>query len=141
MNYYEGLYILDSGRFARDPDGTVRQITSAITDAGGEVLVSRMWEERRLAYPIKKQRKGTYWLVYFKLDGTRLDEVRARFQHADYILRYMHVRIDPRIIDMLVEHARGGPASPRSVTEDGDVAEGVLDDMDAEAVVDSDAER
>lgn len=139
MNYYEGLYILDSGRFARDPDGTVRQITDAIADAGGEVLVSRMWEERRLAYPIKKQRKGTYWLVYFKLGGTRLDDVRARFQHSDSILRYMHVRIDPRIIDMLVEHARGELLTPRAV------AEGVEDSADnrddVEAVVDADAEN
>lgn len=141
MNYYEGLYILDSGRFARDPDGTVRQITNAITDAGGEVLVSRMWEERRLAYPIKKQRKGTYWLVYFKLEGTRLDDVRARFQHADYILRYMHVRIDPRIIDMLVEHARGGLASPRTITGDEEVSEDIAADVDVEAVIDSDADN
>ncbi|MGQ9605922.1 MAG: 30S ribosomal protein S6 [Thermogutta sp.] len=139
MNYYEGLYILDSGRFARDPDGTVRQITDAITDAGGEVLVSRMWEERRLAYPIKKQRKGTYWLIYFKLEGTRLDEVRARFQHVDTILRYMHVRIDPRIIDMLVEHARGGLLTPRAVAEGGEDADNSEDDV--EAVVDADAEN
>ncbi|GAB4131367.1 30S ribosomal protein S6 [Thermopirellula anaerolimosa] len=136
MNYYEGLYILDSGKFARDPDGTVRQITDAITDAGGEVLVSRMWEERRLAYPIKKQRKGTYWLVYFKLEGPRLDEVRARFQHADNILRYMHVRIDPRIIDMLVEHARGGLISSRAGADTGEESEDSV-----EAVVDADAEN
>mgnify|MGYP005834282747 CR=1 FL=1 len=139
MNYYEGLYILDSGRFARDSDGTVRQITDAITDAGGEVLVSRMWEERRLAYPIKKQRKGTYWLVYFKLEGSRLDEVRARFQHLDSILRYMHVRIDPRIIDMLVEHARGGLLTPRAVAEGVEDSDNSEDDV--EAVVDADAEN
>lgn len=139
MNYYEGLYILDSGRFARDPDGTVRQITDAIADAGGEILVSRMWEERRLAYPIKKQRKGTYWLLYFKLEGARLDELRARFQHADSILRYMHVRIDPRIIDMLVEHARGGVLNPRAVAEGVEDSDNSEDDV--EAVVDADAEN
>ncbi|NMC20475.1 MAG: 30S ribosomal protein S6 [Thermogutta sp.] len=137
MNYYEGLYILDSGRFARDPDGTVRQITDAITDAGGEVLVSRMWEERRLAYPIKKQRKGTYWLVYFKLDGGRLDDVRARLQHADYILRYMHVRIDPRIIDVLVEHARGGLVSPRGLADEGEDADHTADSVEAAADAES----
>jgi len=41
-------------------------------EAGGEILVSRLWEERRLAYSINGQRKGVYWLVYFRLDGNRL---------------------------------------------------------------------
>ncbi len=137
MNYYEGLYILDSGRFARDPEGVVRQITDAITANGGEILVSRMWEERRLAYPIKKQRKGTYWLIYFKLDGSRLDDVRSRLQHADQILRYMHVRIDPRIIDVLVEHASGGYSSSRVDPGDDESAE--TDDLE-EATVEADDE-
>ena len=37
-----------------------------IEEAGGEMLVSRLWEERRLAYPIEGHRKGTYWLTYFR---------------------------------------------------------------------------
>ena len=45
------------------------EIVELIEKAGGEILVSRLWEERRLAYPIKGQRKGTYWLTYFRLDG------------------------------------------------------------------------
>ena len=46
-----------------------------IEKLGGEILVSRLWEERRLAYPIKSHRKGTYWLTYFRLDATQLDQL------------------------------------------------------------------
>lgn len=43
----------------------------------GEVLVSRLWNDQKLAYPIDGHRKGTYWLTYFKLNGQRLTELTA----------------------------------------------------------------
>ena len=67
---YEGMFILDSNRFGRDHETVSGQIPAMIEKLGGEMLVSRLWEERRLAYPIKGQRKGTYWLTYFRLDST-----------------------------------------------------------------------
>lgn len=133
QNFYEGLYILDSTRFARDPDGVVQQITDALTGSGAEILVSRMWEERRLAYPIKKQRRGTYWLIYFKMESTKLNEVNRRLQLVGDILRFLHIKIDPRIIDVLVEHARGGVVATRSVGDAPiDTENEVHEDVDAE---------
>ncbi len=111
VNVYEGMFILDSNRFARDPEGVSGQIPKIIREAGGEVLVSRLWEERRLAYPIKGHRKGTYWLTYFRLEGTALAGVRQRFQLSETILRTLFVKVDPRIVDTLVQHALAGPAA------------------------------
>ncbi|GAB6167110.1 30S ribosomal protein S6 [Thermostilla marina] len=107
QNFYEGLYILDSGQFARDPNGVVQQFIKVIEDAGGEFLVSRIWEERRLAYPIEGHRKGTYWLTYFKIDGRKLDEVSKQLRHAPGILRFLFVKLDPRIVEVLIAHATG----------------------------------
>ena len=53
VNVYEGMFILDANRYARDPGGVPRQIDDAIKKFGGEVLVSRMWTEQKLAYAIK----------------------------------------------------------------------------------------
>ena len=50
-NVYEGMFILDSNRFGRDPETVSGQIPAMIEKLGGEMLVSRLWEERRLAYP------------------------------------------------------------------------------------------
>ena len=63
---YEGLFIFDVNRFARDHKALPHEIEGLITSSGGEILVSRLWEERRLAYPIKGQRKGVYWITYFR---------------------------------------------------------------------------
>ena len=47
-NVYEAMFVLDSTRFSRDPDGTSGEVVELMKKAGGEILVSRLWEERRL---------------------------------------------------------------------------------------------
>ncbi|HYW81394.1 MAG TPA: 30S ribosomal protein S6 [Thermoguttaceae bacterium] len=110
-NVYEGMYILDSNRYGRDHEGISGQIPEIIEKAGGQILVSRLWEERRLAYPINGHRKGTYWLTYFRLDGEKLTEVQRQCQLSESILRVLFLKVDPRIVDALVAHATVGQAS------------------------------
>ena len=105
---YEGMFLLDSNRYGRDPEGVAGQVPGMIREAGGEVLVSRMWEERRLAFPIKGRRKGTYWLTYFRMDGGKLGDLKRKSQLNENVLRALFIKIDPRIVDTLVEHAQVG---------------------------------
>jgi small subunit ribosomal protein S6 len=108
-NVYEAMFILDSTRFGRDPDGISGQLADLIQKAGGEILVSRLWEERRLAYPIKGQRKGTYWLIYLKLDSLKLAGLRNQLDITETVVRYLFLKIEPRIVDALVAHAQSAP--------------------------------
>ena len=108
-NVYEAMFILDSTRFGRDPDGISSQLADLIQKAGGEILVSRLWEERRLAYPIKGQRKGTYWLIYLSLDPSATGGLRRQFEITETILRFLFLKIDPRIVDAFVAHAQSAP--------------------------------
>lgn len=111
---YEGMFLLDSNRYGRDPEGVAGQVPGMIREAGGEVLVSRMWEERRLAFPIKGRRKGTYWLTYFRMDGRSLVDLKRKSQLNENVLRVLFVKIDPRIVDTLVEHAQSGDGKSAS---------------------------
>ncbi len=125
-NVYEGMFIFDSGKYGRDPDGVSGAISRMIEEAGGEMLVSRLWEERRLAYPINGQKKGTYWLTYFRLDGPKLPKVTRQSELDDNILRSLVLKVDPRIVDALVEHAKGAtvrPSEPVAETTEGNDVE------------------
>ena len=131
-NVYEGMFILDSTRFGRDHEAVSGQIPTMIEKLGGEMLVSRLWEERRLAYPVKGQRKGTYWLTYFRLDSSKLTDLRRQCQITDDILRVLFLKVEPRIVDALVAHAKSAPAVTTTVS---DVAKPDDDDLDVDAVV------
>ena len=112
-NVYEGLYILNSELYARSPDEISGQMAAYIEKTGGEVLLSRLWDERRLAYPIQGHKRGTYWLTYFKIDPLKVKELTRQFQITDSILRFMFLKLDPRIVDTVVEHAKDGPIKPQ----------------------------
>ena len=113
-NVYEGLFILDANQYGRDPGQISGQIPQMIEQANGTIMVSRLWEERRLAYPIKGHRKGTYWLTYFKIDGERLPQLQRQCELNDSILRSLMLKVDPRIVDALVAHANETPVRTAS---------------------------
>ena len=50
-------------------DAAVRLFVCLITQHGGTVLAARLWDERKLAYPINGHKKGVYWLTYFRMPG------------------------------------------------------------------------
>jgi small subunit ribosomal protein S6 len=111
------MLILDSNRYSRDQAGVSGQIAKFVQAVGGEMLVSRVWEERRLAYPIDGHRKGTYWLSYFKLESKQVAAVERECQLSESILRSLILKVEPRIADALVSHALGTsqPVKPKPV--------------------------
>jgi small subunit ribosomal protein S6 len=111
---YEGMFLLDSNRYARDARGVSGQITQLLEKFGGEVLVSRLWSEQRLAYSVKGQRKGTYWLTYFRMDGSEISKVRRESQRNNNILRTLILSVDERLADTLVQHAAANAAAAPS---------------------------
>ncbi|MEM6689933.1 MAG: 30S ribosomal protein S6 [Planctomycetota bacterium] len=104
---YETLLILDSNHYARDPNGIGKQIETIVTEAGGDVQVSRLWMEQKLAYPIKKHQKGTYWLVYFEGEGDMVTPMNRALQLAEPVLRSLTIKLDPRLVEPILSNARG----------------------------------
>jgi len=107
---YEGMFILDSNRYGRDPGGVAEMIPAMIQQCGGKMLASRLWEERRLAYPINGHKKGTYWLTYFSMNSQGVTTLNRQTQLNEAVVRALFLKVDPRIADTLVTHAlTGGP--------------------------------
>jgi small subunit ribosomal protein S6 len=138
-NAYEGMFIFDSNRYARDASGISAHITEMIQKFGGEVLVSRLWEERRLAYPIAGHRKGTYWLSYFKLDSNQVATIERECHLNENILRSLILKVEPRIVDALVSHALAGPEAARPRRSEPEVVVPKSEEVVVDAIGDIDA--
>jgi small subunit ribosomal protein S6 len=78
-----------------------------VEEFSGEVLASRLWNEQKLAFPIKGHRKGTYWLSYFRMDSGKIAEFNRACQLNEDVLRNLTLKVDPRLVDALVAHAKG----------------------------------
>ena len=128
-NVYECMHILDSNRYARDPSGVQESVDSTVTKFDGEILVSRLWNEQKLAYLVDGHRKGTYWLSYIRVEGSRLVEMERAFQLNENVLRTLTLRLDERLVEPMVAHARGETAP--STFGDDDAASDDDDQSDA----------
>ncbi len=56
-NTYEGMFLLDSAKAATAWDDTVKHVHDILTKHQSEIVASRQWDERRLAYPIRRPQK------------------------------------------------------------------------------------
>ncbi|MBL8727340.1 MAG: 30S ribosomal protein S6 [Planctomycetes bacterium] len=61
---------------------------------GAKILSGKRWDERRLAYSIKGQPRGTYLLIYFTADTQGLTALRRDLQFNESLLRYLLVDCD-----------------------------------------------
>ena len=72
---YECMFIFNANAYARNPAGASNNIEEMIKSLDGEVLANRLFDERKLAYPINGHRKGVYWLTYAKLESTTIPKL------------------------------------------------------------------
>jgi small subunit ribosomal protein S6 len=108
QNVYECMVIFDSNKYAQNPSVLGGTIPDLVAKCGGEVLVSRLWQEQKLAFPIGSHKKGAYWLTYFRLDSLKLSEFNRELRINETVVRSLTLRVEPRLVDALVEHAKGG---------------------------------
>ena len=76
-NVYECLFLLDTTKVAGDVPAAAKQIQTILERHNAEILASRPWDERRLAYPVNGQKKGLYYLTYFRMEPKNLPEIQV----------------------------------------------------------------
>ena len=102
---YEGMFILDSTKVAVSWDDSVEHVHDILAKHQSEIVASRPWDERRLAYPVDGHKKGTYLLTYFRTEGANLKEIVADFRLSDVVLRELILKVHPKLVDHLVNQA------------------------------------
>lgn len=106
-NVYECMFLLDTTKVAGDVPAADKQLRSMLEKNNAEVLVSRPWDERRLAYPIRNQKKGLYFLTYFSSEGKNLPGIEHDCSLNETILRMLVRKIDPKLVDTMLALAKG----------------------------------
>lgn len=104
---YEGMFLLDSNKFAANPDATGGEVHALIERAGGKVLASRPWQDGRLAYSINGHRKGLYFLTYFSIDSRQIHEINRLVKFNETILRHLLIKLDPALVAPMLAMASG----------------------------------
>ncbi|HTU91784.1 MAG TPA: 30S ribosomal protein S6 [Gemmataceae bacterium] len=118
VNVYECMFLLDTNKVAGDVPNASKQLHALLERNHAEVLASRPWDERRLAYPISGHKKGLYYLTYFRAEGKNITGIERDCVLSELILRMLILKVDPKHVDIMLQLARDEHAvALQTVTE------------------------
>ena len=87
-NYYETMFLISQAA-AADFGSAIDHIRGLFARIDAEIVALSKWDERRLAYPIERQLRGTYLLVYYQGDPERNTAIRRELDLSEVVLRHM----------------------------------------------------
>jgi len=88
------MFLVDSGDAAAWSD-LAKHLANILTRSGAEIIGITRWDERKLAYTIRKRKRGTYVLGFFVLQkGDAVVEIERDCRLSEKVLRCIILRAD-----------------------------------------------
>ena len=103
---YECMFLLDPNKVAGDVPKAAQQLRAVLERNHAEILASRPWDERRLAYPIKGHKKGLFYLTYFRTEGKNILNLERDLALNEMVLRCLILHIEPKLEEVMLEVGR-----------------------------------
>jgi small subunit ribosomal protein S6 len=90
---YEILCLISSKIDKNQLEETINLVKNTlIQDLKGEIVSEKILGEKKLSYPIKKEKRGFYWLLYFNLSPQKVKKFEEKLKNIPEILRFLIVK-------------------------------------------------
>ncbi len=89
MQKYELLAIIPAIHTDTEVPAIADKVVAIVTAAGGTIVRSENLGKLKLAYPIKHQKHGYYWLVQFDAEGAVVAKIENDLRLSEHVLRHM----------------------------------------------------
>ncbi len=94
MRHYENLVIVKPTLTAEEIQASLKAIEEVITSNGGEIAATDAMGMRKLAYPIEKNERGYYQVIYYSAAPSAIAEIERRFRINEELLRFVTIKYD-----------------------------------------------
>ena len=94
MRNYENLVIVKPTLTAEEIQASVKAIEEVITSNGGEIATTDSMGMRKLAYPIEKNERGYFHVIYYSVAPSSINEIERRFRLNEELLRFVTIKYD-----------------------------------------------
>jgi small subunit ribosomal protein S6 len=88
------MFLLDNQVVREDWKRAKGLVTGLVEKNGGKVITARRWDERRLAYTIKKKNRATFLLTYFEMERGGSASFVRELELSEPILRHLILRVE-----------------------------------------------
>jgi len=97
-NQYEAMFLLGASTSA-EPEKGIEICRGIIERHGGQIMVIKKWDERKLAYEISGQKRGTYVISYFTAPGAAVSAIERDVKLSEEVLRVLVLKADHLNLD------------------------------------------
>lgn len=94
INLYEGMFLLNQQIAAADFGAALEFVREVFRRAEAEVIVLRKWDDRKLAYEVRGQKRGVYILAYFKARAAQIANIERDCNLSEQVVRCLILRAD-----------------------------------------------
>lgn len=94
MRKYEILYIIRPNIGDEEKTALVERFDNILKDNGAEIIESKEWGKRRLAYEIDNYRDGIYHVITVNAEPAAIQEFDRLIKISDDVIRHIVVRLD-----------------------------------------------
>lgn len=93
MASYETVFIVRPSLPDDDVEKVGEKIKGVITRHGGSILRVENWGKKKLAYEVRREKRGTYVLLHFSADGKAVGELERAYRLDESIIKFITVGI------------------------------------------------
>jgi small subunit ribosomal protein S6 len=94
MRHYENLVIVKPTLTAEEIQANISTIEDIITSNGGEIAARDAMGMRKLAYPLGKNERGYFHVVYYSVAPSAINEIERRLRINEDLLRFVTIKYD-----------------------------------------------
>jgi len=130
MRTYEHIFIVHPEVVGDDYAAILEKFKNILIEQDANILKVEEWGARKLAYPVKKQTRGSYVLVTFEAGATVIAEFERRLRLDEKIIKFQTILL-PKGAEIVAEvpaeevpAADAEEASAVDVAEEAPIAEG-----------------
>ena len=108
MNNYELMVIFTPVLSEEEFKAAQKKYADLVTENGGEVLHSKPWGLKSLAYPIDKKTTGLYWVMEYKAPTSFNEKLKIQLLRDESQMRHMYTVLDKYAVDYNTKKRSGG---------------------------------
>lgn len=94
MTKYEIMFIVKATMEADEVKNTSENYKALVTSEQGKVVEFKEMGEKKLAYPIKKELNGYYFVMQIEANKEAISEFDRKIRLDENVLRHLIIRLD-----------------------------------------------
>lgn len=94
LKHYETMFILKPTLTDEETVAQIENVKALIEKNGGEIASCLDMGSRELAYEIEKNKRGYYFVVYFKGNPAGIAEIERNYRINENLIRFIFIKYE-----------------------------------------------